>query len=70
MLGNPSFGCDLSPIDFAAYARSCGAQGFHCSKPDEVRAAIHSLVSAPGPAILDAIVDADEKPAMPDELKV
>jgi pyruvate dehydrogenase (quinone) len=69
-LGNPSFGCDLSPIDFAAYAKSCGAQGFRCAKFDEVHGAVHSFLSAPGPAILDAIVDADEKPAMPDELKV
>jgi pyruvate dehydrogenase (quinone)/pyruvate decarboxylase len=68
-LGNPSFGCDLSPIDFAAYAKSCGAQGFRCAKFDEVRGAVHSFLSVPGPAILDAIVDANEKPAMPDELK-
>jgi hypothetical protein len=26
-LGNPSFGCDLSPIDFVAFARACGAEG-------------------------------------------
>jgi pyruvate dehydrogenase (quinone) len=68
-LGNPSFGCDLSPIDFAAYAKSCGAQGFRCAKFDEVHGAVQSFLSVPGPAILDAIVDADEKPAMPDELK-
>jgi hypothetical protein len=36
---------------------------------DEVRGAVHAFLSVPGPAILDAIVDADEKPAMPDELK-
>jgi len=27
-LGNRAFGCDLSPIDFAAFAESCGAKGF------------------------------------------
>ncbi len=27
-LGNPEFGCELQPIDFAALARACGAQGF------------------------------------------
>src|SRR5438874_3810108 len=26
--GNPEYGCDLHPIDFAAYARACGAGGF------------------------------------------
>jgi thiamine pyrophosphate-dependent acetolactate synthase large subunit-like protein len=29
--GNPNFGCDLSPIDFASYAEACGAVGFHVS---------------------------------------
>ena len=34
-LGNPTFGCDLSPIDFAAFAQSCGAEGFRCSAPGD-----------------------------------
>jgi pyruvate dehydrogenase (quinone)/pyruvate decarboxylase len=69
-LGNPNFGCDLSPIDFAAYAKACGAAGFRCTTPDELGAAVRSFLSTPGPAILDAVVDANEKPALPDELKV
>ena len=32
-LGNPSFGCDLSPIDFVAFANACGADGYRCEKP-------------------------------------
>ena len=39
-LGNPVYGCELSPIDFIAFARACGADGFHCERPDEVRPAI------------------------------
>jgi hypothetical protein len=31
---------------------------------------VRSFLSTPGPAILDAVVDANEKPALPDELKV
>jgi len=27
-LGNPEYGCELQPIDFAAFARACGATGF------------------------------------------
>ena len=30
-LGNPAFGCDLAPIDFVAFARACGAEGFRCA---------------------------------------
>jgi pyruvate dehydrogenase (quinone) len=32
-LGNPSFGCDLSPIDFVAFASACGAEGIAASVP-------------------------------------
>ncbi len=27
-LGNPEYGCELQPLDFAAFARACGATGF------------------------------------------
>ena len=27
-LGNPEYGCDLHPIDFAAFAHACGGAGF------------------------------------------
>ena len=27
-LGNPEYGCDLQPIDFAAVARACGVAGY------------------------------------------
>ena len=27
-LGNPEYGCDLHPIDFAAFARACRGVGF------------------------------------------
>jgi pyruvate dehydrogenase (quinone)/pyruvate decarboxylase len=69
-LGNPEYGCDLSPIDFAAFARACGADGFQCATPAEVRPAIAAFLRSPRTAVLEVVVDADEKPAMPEELKV
>ena len=36
-LGNPEFGCDLQPIDFAAFARACGAEGFTVTGTRPVR---------------------------------
>jgi pyruvate dehydrogenase (quinone)/pyruvate decarboxylase len=69
-LGNPEYGCDLGPIDFVAYARACGADGFRCTKPAEVRPAIAAFLHSPRPAVLEIDVDADEKPAMPAELRV
>jgi pyruvate dehydrogenase (quinone) len=69
-LGNPEYGCDLSPIDFLAFAKACGADGFRCAMPGEVRPAIAALLRSPRTAVLEVTVDADEKPAMPEELKV
>lgn len=69
-LGSPSFGCALSPIDFVAFARACGADGYRCERPQEIRPAIQAALRSPRPALVEAVVDADEKPAKPDQLRV
>jgi pyruvate dehydrogenase (quinone)/pyruvate decarboxylase len=63
------YGCDLSPIDFAAYAKACGADGFRCVTPGEVGPAIDAALASSNPAVIDAIVDPGEKPLKPLELK-
>ena len=68
-IGNPEYGCDLAPIDFVAFAKACGADGFRCEKPEEVKNAIQAALNSPGVAVVEAVVDAEEKPAKPDELK-
>jgi thiamine pyrophosphate-dependent acetolactate synthase large subunit-like protein len=51
-------------------ARSpCGADGFRCNKPEEVRSAILSTLRSPRPALLEALVDANEPPLKPDQLQ-
>jgi pyruvate dehydrogenase (quinone) len=69
-LGNPVYGCDLEPIDFVGFAKACGAVGFRCEKPDEVRDAIGAALAADGPALVEAVVDPNEPPAKPEELRV
>ena len=68
-LGNVEYGCDLSPIDFVAFAKACGADGFRCARPDEVRSAIASTLHSPRAAILEALVDANEPPLKPAQLQ-
>jgi pyruvate dehydrogenase (quinone)/pyruvate decarboxylase len=68
-IGNPEYGCDLGPIDFVAFARACGAEGFRCATPDEVRPAIQAALRSAKPALVEAVVDANEKPAKPDQLR-
>jgi pyruvate dehydrogenase (quinone)/pyruvate decarboxylase len=68
-LGNPAYGCELAPIDFVAFARACGAEGFRCTRPAEVAAAVRATLRSRGPAVLEACVDANEKPALPADLQ-
>src|ERR1700692_4619139 len=51
--------------DFAALARACGVHGFMARKPNELMAAIAEALAVDGPAIVDAVVAADEMPNMP-----
>jgi pyruvate dehydrogenase (quinone)/pyruvate decarboxylase len=68
-IGNPEYGCDLAPIDFVAFARACGADGFRCARPEEVRPAIQAALNSSNAALVEAVVDVNEKPAKPDELR-
>ena len=58
----PQFGVQLQPIDFAAYARSCGAGGFTVDQPAEVASVLRQAFAHPGPAIVEAVVDPNEPP--------
>ena len=60
--GNPEFGVELQPIDFAAFARACGAAGYTLEKPEEAEAVLREALAHPGPAIIEAVVDATEPP--------
>jgi pyruvate dehydrogenase (quinone)/pyruvate oxidase len=56
-LGNPEYGCDLQPIDFAAFAHACGGTGFTVEKPGDCGRVIEEALNTPGPVIVEAIVD-------------
>jgi pyruvate dehydrogenase (quinone) len=68
-LGNPTYGCELAPIDFSAFAKACGADGFRCTHPTEVAGAIRAALHSPRTSVLEVLVDPDEKPALPSELR-
>ncbi|HMD34314.1 MAG TPA: thiamine pyrophosphate-dependent enzyme [Vicinamibacterales bacterium] len=67
-LGNPEYGVSLEPIDFVKFAEACGAIGFRCERPDEVRSSLEAMMLADGPALCEAIVDPFEPP-MPARVK-
>ncbi len=62
MGGNPQYGVELQPIDFAAYARACGAGGFTIERPDEAEEVLRQALAHRGPAVVQAVVDANEPP--------
>jgi pyruvate dehydrogenase (quinone)/pyruvate oxidase len=64
-LGNPEFGCDLHPIDFAAVARACGVAGYALSDPAQCAATLGEALATPGPALIEATVDPNEPPLPP-----
>lgn len=68
MLGNPEYGCELEPIDFAAFARACGATGFRIEDPATCGKILDQALATPGPVIVEAITDPNELP-MPPQLK-
>jgi pyruvate dehydrogenase (quinone)/pyruvate oxidase len=61
-LGNPEYGCDLSPIDFAEVARACGATGFTLDNPDQCSSTLARALETAGPVVVDAVVDPYEPP--------
>jgi pyruvate dehydrogenase (quinone) len=64
-LGNPEFACDLHPIDFAAFARACGGIGVTVTEPSACSDILRQALSAPGPALVEAVIDPFEPPLPP-----
>jgi len=61
--GNPEFGVELQPIDFAGIAMSCGAAGFTIENPDEAEETLRRALAHDGPAVVQAVVDPNEPPS-------
>jgi pyruvate dehydrogenase (quinone) len=64
-LGNPEYGCELQPIDFAAVARGFRVAGFTIEDPADCGDTLRQALAHPGPAVVDAIVDPHEPPMPP-----
>jgi pyruvate dehydrogenase (quinone) len=62
--GNPQFGVELQPLDFALYAKACGANGFTLDDPDCAADVLREAFESEGPAVVQALIDPNE-PALP-----
>jgi pyruvate dehydrogenase (quinone)/pyruvate oxidase len=64
-LGNPEYGCELQPIDFAAFARACGGTGFTVEDPAACGDILDQALATAGPVVVEALVDPFEPPMPP-----
>jgi pyruvate dehydrogenase (quinone)/pyruvate oxidase len=64
-LGNPEYGVDLQPIDFARYAEACGGLGFSVEKPDDLRSTLERALKSGRPCVVEVTVDPFEPPMPP-----
>ena len=66
-IGVPPYkqGIEFPNPDFAALARACGGHGFTASTPRQLHAEIVEALKIDGPAIVDAVVAANELPNLP-----
>lgn len=60
--GNPEFGVELQPIDFALYAQACGIPGYTLDDPSKAEEVMRAAFAEPGPALIQAVVDPNEPP--------
>jgi pyruvate dehydrogenase (quinone) len=60
--GNPEFGVELHPIDFAKVAEACGARGFTIERPEDAEPVLREALAHPGPTVVQAVVDPNEPP--------
>ncbi|WP_016951982.1 thiamine pyrophosphate-dependent enzyme [Anabaena sp. PCC 7108] len=64
-LGNPEYACELQPMDYAAFARACGATGFTIDDAATCGDLLDQALATPGPVIIEAVVDPHEPPLPP-----
>jgi pyruvate dehydrogenase (quinone)/pyruvate oxidase len=68
-LGNPEYGCELEPIDFVRIAEGCGISAVRIEDPARCGDQLREALAAPGPCLIEAVVDPYEPP-MPPRIEV
>jgi pyruvate dehydrogenase (quinone) len=65
--GLPPFreGIEFPNPDFVALARACGGHGYKAGAPRELKPAISEAFAVDGPAVVDAVLVANELPNLP-----
>lgn len=64
-LGNPEYGAELSPVNYAHLAEDCGGRGVRIDDPARCRGQLEEAMAMEGPVLIEAIVDPFEPPLPP-----
>jgi pyruvate dehydrogenase (quinone) len=65
-LGNPEFGVEFTPIDYARFAEACGGKGYSIKEPSDVHSIMHqAMAERKKPTIIEAYVDPFDPPMPP-----
>ena len=67
--GNEPFGHKLQDIDFAKVAEGCGAEGYRCSKSEELEATLAKAFASNRAAVIEVSIDPRELPEAPGKMK-
>jgi pyruvate dehydrogenase (quinone)/pyruvate oxidase len=67
-LGNPEYGCDLYPADFATIARGAGIDAIRIEDPATCGAQLDQVLGGNKPVLIEAVVD-QFTPPMPAKIK-
>jgi pyruvate oxidase len=60
LYGYPEFGTHFVNPDFAAFASSCGGEGYRVETPEELETALKQAFASDKPALIDIIVDPEK----------
>jgi pyruvate dehydrogenase (quinone) len=64
-LGNPEFGVEFTPIDYAKFADACGGKGYTLREPDQVKPVLNEAMNDNKPTIVEVYVDPFDPPMPP-----
>jgi pyruvate dehydrogenase (quinone)/pyruvate oxidase len=64
-LGNPEYGCELEPIDFAKVAEGFGIAAVRIEDPARCGDQLRAALATKGPCLIEAVVDPNEPPMPP-----
>jgi acetolactate synthase-1/2/3 large subunit len=62
--GHHTDACYFSPVDHAAIARACGANGVRVERPEAFKPALEAALASNVPTLIDVIIDPEARPPL------